>query len=528
MTARLIIALSLILFGAACSAEPTEVAFQATEPLVTVTAPVYTVTPTRTPTYTYTPPPTVTLTPSATNTLLPTLTPSDMPLPTFTVMPPITDTPAPAATQLSSEAASASSAALSVMLAAETVSATFSTRSLDVSTPTETPNGVVGTPPLATLTPPLPFGAPAAFEAGPAAVSEAVGWSCGDFPCEDDLEGWLRRIRAPQGFIVEPAERFPGQVQQIAYGRDGALYATVLEDGTRRGAVYRLDAAGTLLRYSGSLFSPLGLAFQPETDLLYVSARAAPEQSGGIWRIPAGGGEGEPVVVDLPCCFTLIDNQPNGMIFGRDGALYVGVGAVSDTSENPPRSNPAYRALDPHEASVLRVHPYTGEISVYAAGIRNPFDLAVDSIGQLYATDNGILAGPGDRLLRLEAGGHYGFPYWRERGCETCEIKPASVPVLPDLLRFPDFTLPRGVAVYTGTQFPLNYFDNLFVALWNNIEGGQRIVRIDPRRLSEADYVPEAFLTGLIRPVDVVVAPDGSLMVADYVYGWVWRVRYAP
>ncbi|MCK6576976.1 MAG: PQQ-dependent sugar dehydrogenase [Anaerolineae bacterium] len=528
MTARLIITLSLILFGAACSAEPTEVAFQATEPLVTVTAPVYTVTPTRTPTFTYTPPPTATLTPSATNT----------PLPTFTVTPPDTDTPAPAATQLSSEAASASAAsalaasasaaALSVMLAAETASATFSTRSSGAPTSTETPNGVAGTSALVTLTPPLPFGAPAAFEAGSAAVSESVGWSCGDFPCEDDLEGWLRRIRAPQGFVVEPAGRFPGQVQQIAYGRDGALYATVLEEGTRNGAVYRLDAAGTLQRYSGSFFSPLGLAFQPETDLLYVSARAAPEQSGGIWRIPAGGGEGEPVVVDLPCCFTLIDNQPNGMIFGRDGALYVGVGAVSDTSENPPRSNPAYRALDPHEASVLRVHPFTGEIAVYAAGIRSPFDLALDSIGQLYATDNGILAGPGDRLLRLEAGGHYGFPYWRERGCETCEIKPASVSVLPDLLRFSDFTLPRGVVVYTGTQFPLNYFDNLFVALWNNVEGGQRIVRVDPRRLSEADYAPEAFLTGLIRPVDVVVAPDGSLAVADYVYGLVWRVRYAP
>ncbi|MBK8020136.1 MAG: PQQ-dependent sugar dehydrogenase [Chloroflexi bacterium] len=430
------------------------------------------------------------------------------------------------------------------MMAAETISATASTRSSPAAGATETPTSAetptvgetptlaapapTGTQPLVTLTPPLPFGAPAAVDPGPAETSEPTGWSCGDFPCEDDIDGFLRRIRVPEGFAVEPVGRFPGQVQQIVYGRDGALYATVLENGTRTGAVYRMAEAGAKPeRYSGTINSPLGLAFQPETDVLYVTGRVTPEQGGGVWRIPVGGGEPEPVITDLPCCFTLIYNQPNGLIFGRDGALYVGVGSTSDTSENPPRSNPAYRTLTPYEATVLRIQPHTGDLVVYAEGIRNAFDLAIDSTGHLYATDSGILSGPGDRLLRLEPGGHYGFPYWRERGCETCEIKPARVTVLPDLGTFPDLTFPRGVVVYTGTQYPVNFFDNLFVALWNSVDGAQRIVRIDPRRLSEEGYAPEAFVTGLIRPIDVVIAPDGSLVVADYVYGHVWNVRYA-
>jgi glucose/arabinose dehydrogenase len=64
--------------------------------------------------------------------------------------------------------------------------------------------------------------------------------------------------------------------------------------------------------------------------------------------------------------------------------------------------------------------------------------------------------------------------------------------------------------------------------LWNGTAGGQRVVRIDPNdwRLGRDDYTPEPFITGLIRPVDVTTAPDGSLVVADSVYGHVWRVRY--
>lgn len=465
----------------ACTSPSQNVAFQATQPTVAVTAPVYTVTPTRTWTLTHTPTPTIT----------PSLTYSPAPTATDTPLPTATDTPQP------------------------TLPPTL--------TPTDVPSYD-----LITLTPPLPLGAPAAYEPGAATLSETTGWSCGDFPCEDDIDGFMRRIRVPEGFTLEHMGRFPGQVQQIAYGNDDRLYATVLENGTRNGAVYVLDEGGSAVRFSGDFVSPLGLAFQPVTGALYVSARVTLERGGGIWRIPPGGGDADPLVTDLPCCFSVVDNQPNGMIFGRDGYLYVGVGSLTDTTENPPRSNPAYHTLEPNEAAVLRVNPSTGAVEVFASGIRNPFDLALDSVGRLYATDDGILAGPGDRLLELEFGANYGFPYWRDRGCEGCPIKPGNVTVSPDLVTFAPYTLPRGITVYTGTQFPVNLFDNLFVALWNGIEGGQRIVRIDPDRLNESDYAPEPFVTGLIRPVDVVVAPDGSLVVADYVYGHVWRIRYAP
>lgn len=398
-------------------------------------------------------------------------------------------------------------------------------------TPSPTPT-TQATLPLLTLTPPIPAtGAP---YTNPAAVLSAnQGWSCDDFPCEDDIAGFLQRIRVPAGYRVEHVGRFPGQPMQIVYGPDGRLYATVLENGGRQGAVYVMDADGAAQRYAPapgrSFHSPVGLAFQPGTAVLYVSSRLAPVAGGGLWRVQPDG-SAELVLNDLPCCFSLIDNQPAGMVFGPDGYLYLGVGALTDHLEPVDPRLQNYAELQPLEASILRIQPHTGQVDIFASGIRSPYDLTFDSGGQFYATDNGVAAGPGDRLLAVSAGGNYGWPYWRGRGCEECP--PGNTAnVTPDLLPFPDYTLPRGLVAYTGDQFPPNMFDSLFVTLWNGVPSGQRVVRINPRDLPAdpaalAQVTPEPFVTGLIRPVDVTVAPDGSLVVADFIYGHVWRVRY--
>jgi hypothetical protein len=66
------------------------------------------------------------------------------------------------------------------------------------------------TPPVETLTPASPDGAPEAIPAQAAALSENVGWTCDDFPCEDDLDGFMRRIQVPPGFLLSHVGRFPG------------------------------------------------------------------------------------------------------------------------------------------------------------------------------------------------------------------------------------------------------------------------------------------------------------------------------
>lgn len=464
----------ILLLTAACGAADTPQVFQATIPPTQNNAPVYSPTPTLTPTLT------PTITPTPTHTRTPTITPSPTLTPTRTPSPTLTPSPTP-------------------------------------------------TLPLLTLTPPSAQGAPRAFNHASAGFAPTAGWSCDDFPCEEDIAGFMQRIRVPQGYTLEHVGRFPGQPMQIAYGPDGRLYATVLENGTRSGAVYVMESDGSARRYSGDLLSPIGLAFQPGTDVLYVSGRVTLEAGGGLWRVLPDG-RTEAVLTSLPCCYSIVDNQPNGLVFGPDGWLYLGVGALSDHAEPPDPTVAKYAELDPLEASILRINPHTGETQVYASGLRNPYDLTFDSTGQFYATDSGLVTGPGDRLLKIDQGAHYGWPYWRRRGCgEECPPTDFSLDSREDLLTFQDYSLPRGLVAYTGTQFPANLFDHLFVTLWNGTDYAQRVVRIDPNdwRLGREDYALEPFVTGLIRPVDVTLAPDGALVIADFVYGHIWRVRYS-
>ncbi len=363
----------------------------------------------------------------------------------------------------------------------------------------------------------------------PADFSIDEGWSCGRFPCADDIDGFLRRIRVPAGFELSFVGRFPGQVMQIAYGPDERLYATVIEDGRQAGAVYVLDTKTNdqPQRYSNTLLLPSGLAFDPATGALYVSGRTTPSMNGSIWRIEADGSV-TAIVNDLPCCYQMIDNQPNGLAFGPDGLLYVGVASRTDHAE---AASDAVQmsAVFPEEAAILRVDPATGARELFANGIRNPFDLAFDSTGQLYSTDSGVTQGPGDRVLRVQQGAYYGWPFYRPKGCTECPLPPTAIERAPEWLTLRDFSLPRGLTVYNGEQFPSNMQDTLFVALWNNnTEYAQRVAWIDPRdpALQDPEYVPQAFVTGLVRPMDATIAPDGSLIVADFTYGHVWRVRY--
>lgn len=461
-------------------------------------APVYTATPT------FTASPTATITPTPTHTATPTITPS------FTSSPTMTDTPT----------------------ATFTPTHTFTPTYTFTPTPTFTfTPSPTATQSLITPTVPARLAAPESYQWAAASRTTPEGWTCGDFPCEDDVEGFLQRIQVPPGFEVTHLGRFPGQPMQITYGPDDRLYATVLENGSRVGAVHVLYEDGTTMRYSDDIMAPIGLAFQPGTDVLYVSGRITLDSGGAVWRIQSDG-QMESIIDDLPCCFDVIGNQPNGMVFGPDGLLYLGVGALTDHGEPAEPERQPFADIVPFEASVLRINPHTGDISEFAAGIRNPYDLAIDSSGQFYATDNGILEGPGDRILAIEEGAHYGFPYWRLRGCgEQCPPRPTSIEPLPDLLTLPSYTLPRGITVYQGSQFPRNHFDTLFVALWNGTDWAQQIAWVDPRVASAWDnedepYQPQPFMTGLVRPVDVIVAPDGALVVADFIYGHVWKVSY--
>jgi glucose/arabinose dehydrogenase len=90
---------------------------------------------------------------------------------------------------------------------------------------------------------------------------------------------------------------------------------------------------------------------------------------------------------------------------------------------------------------------------------------------------------------------------------------------------------------YTGTQFPEAYRGRIFIAehgSWNRESPlGYRIttVRVEGDRATDYEVFAEGWLTPSGpwgRPADVLVAPDGSLLVADDHAGAIYRITYDP
>jgi glucose/arabinose dehydrogenase len=225
----------------------------------------------------------------------------------------------------------------------------------------------------------------------------------------------------------------------------------------------------------------------------------------------------------LPCCYVGM-HGPNGIAFGPDGYGYVGVGGRADHGEILLEENQGQQdERQPLEASILRFAPDGSLVETYARGFRNPYDIAWDAQGQLYATDNGRdgnrEAGdnPPDELHQVIPGGEHGYPWF---DCPVCFSAPAGVEVIPPLFELPVHGAATGLTAYLYDQFP-GYYDDLFLVLWSAFEGAQSVLRVDAGREAIS-----TFATGFAQPIDITTGPDGNLYVADYATGIIFRIRY--
>ncbi len=110
---------------------------------------------------------------------------------------------------------------------------------------------------------------------------------------------------------------------------------------------------------------------------------------------------------------------------------------------------------------------------------------------------------------------------------------PCSEPFeTPSLIDLQAHSAPLGLAFYYGDNFPEEYRDSLFVAYhgsWNRkVPTGYKIVSIDMDDFTVKDFAI-GWLSGnnvLGRPVDIIVANDGSLFVSDDNAGRIYRIYY--
>lgn len=310
-------------------------------------------------------------------------------------------------------------------------------------------------------------------------------------------EVWVEGIRRPTAFAWDDQDR---------------LYIA-----TQGGDILRVDDAVThdpptdVLVIAGGIAFPLGLAFHDAA--LYISSR------GEITRLTDDDGDG-----DLDTSRTIISGLPggqhqnNGPAIGLDGKLYVPIGSTCD----------ACNEKDERNATVMRFNLDGSNPEIYARGLRNVYQLAFHpEDGTLWAADNGRddhgYAVPEELNLVVE-GGVYGWPdCWGTGGGSQCE---GTISPVADLT-------PRssadGLIFYTGVQFPEEYSNNLFITLWGAGDGstGRIVVRIELTK-EEEQYTARVsnFATGFNRPLPIIVAPDGSLLIGDYGADRILKIHY--
>jgi glucose/arabinose dehydrogenase len=245
-------------------------------------------------------------------------------------------------------------------------------------------------------------------------------------------------------------------------------------------------------------------------------------------------------VVDLPAG-AINHHWTKNIIASPDGSrLYATVGSNSNVAENGIEN-------EEHRAAILEVNPRTGDLRVFASGLRNPNGLAWQPQSHaLWTTVNerdelGSDLVP-DYMTAVTPGAFYGWPYSYYGQNVDNRVEPQR----PDLVAkatVPDYALgphtaSLGLAFYTGKLFPARYSGGAFVGQhgsWNrDPRSGYRVIFV-PFAAGRPSGAAEEVLTGFLdkdgdaygRPVGVAVDKAGALLVADDVGNCVWRVTPA-
>jgi glucose/arabinose dehydrogenase len=337
-------------------------------------------------------------------------------------------------------------------------------------------------------------------------------------------------LRLPPGFHIQEVAQVP-KARSLALGDNGTLFVSTQFAGNVYAVAGVFSENPQVYLLAEKLRIANGIAFKGGD--LYVAETGRLLRYAAIESRLENPGEPEILADDLPTGGKL--HSWKYMAFGPDGKLYMSVGAPCNICD------------EPDYGQLIRMDADGSHREIYARGIRNSvgFDWQPDT-DNLWFTDNGRdMMGddePPDELNRaVRPGMHFGFPFCY--GTDTVEPEPelaalgtcaASEAPVQEL---PAHAAPLGMAFYQGDMFPDSYNGQIFIAehgSWNRSEKtGYRVslVKLDAAGQRAVSYEPfiEGWLSGdevSGRPVDVLVAPDGSLFVSDDKEGRIYRVTY--
>ena len=340
----------------------------------------------------------------------------------------------------------------------------------------------------------------------------------------------VEKVKLPKGFTAEIwSTGHPGG-RAMARGESGKIYL-----GTRGlGRVYEVSDEGgkrSVRVVVDKLTQPSGVAVKGGS--LYVMAIDKVLRYDGIEKNP----NVQPV--DMTAAFNLPPQQHHNwkyIAFGPDGKLYVPFGGPCNICEPPAEY-----------AQIRRYNADGSGMEVIARGVRNTQGFTWHpKTGDLWFTDHGRDwmgdKGPQDELNRMsKVGLNFGFPYCHAKGVLDADFKKkdACKGVTLPVTTMGPHAAAMGVIFYTGSMFPKEYQNTMFVARkgsWNRtVKFGFDVVNVRSSADGKSAKV-KPFMTGFLedpkeakfwgRPAYLLQMPDGALLVSDEQLGAIYRVSY--
>ena len=340
----------------------------------------------------------------------------------------------------------------------------------------------------------------------------------------------LDKLKAPKGFNLELYASGMPNARSLALSDKGTVFV-----GSRlQDKVYAIttdkDGKRKVHVLASGLYRPNGVAFKDGT--LYIAELSQISKIDHVDdKLDASP---KPTVIygDLP------KDEAHGWKFlaiGPDNKLYFEVGQ--------PGNNVLH---DKDHGQLRRINLDGSGAEVIAVGIRNTVGFDWNPKNRdLYFTDNGRdwLSEdlPNDKLNRItKVGQDFGEPYCHQGNIPDIEFGwgHSCSEFVPPVALLGPHAAALGMRFYTGTMFPAEYRDQIFIARhgsWNrtNKFGGDIAVA----KLNKDGSVKsvEPFITGFLqnnnyvgRPVDVMNMPDGSMLISDDWNGAVYRLSYGP
>jgi glucose/arabinose dehydrogenase len=185
------------------------------------------------------------------------------------------------------------------------------------------------------------------------------------------------------------------------------------------------------------------------------------------------------------------------------------------------------------------------DLEVVSKGNRNAYDVVWANLPvnlddpdgprawQLFASENGPdFNDAPDEVNHIRWGHHYGFPdYFGSVDPGETDGNPYTGPVYP----VTPHASADGMAYIDNPAWPVEYrtlYVALFGEVFNPIPVGHIVERIALRAETAPDGEvtyrgePSPFVVGLDRPLPLVTAPNGNMLVGDYATGVIYEIAY--